>query len=1121
MNAFCRTALLLILFGFTNSIANAQLLSVDINGSSTDSGKGPTAPGFVPWYLGSQAGANITSATQNFTNYTYTYDPDTGLPTATNISLIIPCTVTMTHPSAANSTNYLFAKNANKNGYATSPDPNAGWRLSIDGCMAYWKLDPSIDQPLTGGGAISLIISNLPAGVHSITTYHNDPWGPTGASWHTGIASISRCIISVNGTLVFTNTPTVVATNDSQCGFAYFYVTNNFDGEPVVINFDPDQSSALDFTILNGFEIDRPSPPGTQAQAISPTPGDTHAFANNDLPLPGTANAGYLALQWVPAAFAISNYLYFGTNSQSVLNATTASPEFKQTSAAVILATNSFNVTNLNSAVTYYWRVDQLDIANGVTNLVKGIVWQFSPRHLAFPTAEGYGRWARGGRGGVVMEVTNLNDTGPGSYRAAISASGPRTIVFKVSGLIRLQSQCIVGNGYVTIAGQTAPGDGICIANWRAGMSGPNDVIMRFMRFRIGDAEQQSMDAMSPGSATHTIIDHCTSSWSLDVACNSLQSGSLGSQSAMTSYQHNIISEPLCYSYHYNDAERAATCKTNNCCTTCYQAHAFAASISGEIGSYHHNLIAHSTDRNWSLAGGLDQGSHYAGSLDIRNNVIYNWTARTTDGGCARLNYVNNYYKPYPSNPFATWLLKLDSINTNWGTEYIYMSGNVMEGKNYYANNWAVNSFYNGLPLTGLVTNGAEIYPSYVTTQSATNAYEVVLSDVGCNLPARDLIDQRVIGEVLDRTTHYEGTNGPHYTINGVVQDTPGPNYLGIIDSQTDVHDYTNDITKPNYSANYPWPPYNTYNTSLDTDHDGLPDWWELIRGTNPNSAPGDFSDVNADLVGDGYTELERYLNWLALPHYDCTNGTTLNVELTQYTRGFTNSGPTYVVFGATNGTVVLGGRTAQFNPTVATSPLGSFMFKVTDASGFSYTNTVNVHIIMPTTNTAPVLSAVSSRTINVGVNLSITNTATDADVPAQTLTFSFPTGPTNAMLGASSGIFNWRPLVTQANSTNPIMVVVTDNGTPNLRATQSFNVTVNPLTLPTVVAPTLTAGQIGFSVNGQTGPDYAVQSSTNLTGWNTFFITNSPPMPFTWTDTNTSMAPVQFYRIKIGPPLP
>ena len=323
-------------------VGRAQLLSVDINATSGDANKGPTAPGFVPWYLGSQTGANIKSATQSFTNYTITTDPDTGN-LVTNISSIIPCTVTMTYPTVANSTNYLSAKNQGKGGYSTSTDPNAGWRLCIDGAMAYWKDDSvSVDHAYTNGGTISLTISNLPAGVHTITTYHNNPWWPPidNNAWHAGLTNMSRCIISIYGTPVFTNTPSLGVTNDNQCGYAFFYVTNDYDGQPVVINFDPDHSAALDFTILNGFQIDSPYPPNRGATVISPMPGDDHAFANNDVPLPGTASSGYLALQWLPVTnsilnYAVSNYVYFGTNSQAVANATTASPEFKTNNAAV------------------------------------------------------------------------------------------------------------------------------------------------------------------------------------------------------------------------------------------------------------------------------------------------------------------------------------------------------------------------------------------------------------------------------------------------------------------------------------------------------------------------------------------------------------------------------------------------------------------------------------------------------------------------------------------------------------------------------------------------------------------------------------------------------------------
>lgn len=910
--------------------ATAQLLSVDINGLARPD---TTAPGFVKWDLTTASSSFVAS----FTNYVYSYDPDTGLPIATNIGSIIGCKLTQVNP-AGSSTIYLRGEYANKDGNSTSPDPNVGWRLSMDGCRVWWKDDSiPVDMPWTNNGAFSLTISNLSAGVHTITTYHNDIWGKSPPpAWH-GTNRMSRCIISVNGVPVFTNTPSFYATNDSRCGFAFFYITNSYDGQPVVLNFDPDHSSVLDFTILNGFEIDRPDPPGTAATAVFPSPGDEHVFANNDTPLPGTANAGYLTLQWLPAGFAISNYLYFGTNSQAVANATTTSNEYKGASLSVPGTTNSFFVTNLNSALTYYWRVDQLNVANGATNLVKGHVWMFRTRHLAFPGAQGYGRFARGGRGGRVIEVTNLNDSGPGSYRAAVEASGPRTVVFRVSGVIWLQSDCVIRNGYLTVAGQTAPGDGICLANYRAGMSGCSDVIMRYMRCRLGDNARRAMDGIGLGNSTHSIIDHTSISWTIDEATSSRQSGKVGSESAMITFQNNLIAEPLQYSYHYDGDNR-----------TNYEPHAFAASISGEIGSYHHNLIAHSTDRNWSLAGGLDQSQQYAGSLDIRNNVVYNWLGRTTDGGVARLNYVNNYYKPCPANynVCCSWLLRLDAINTNWGKLYIYMTNNVWEGRNYYTNNWMTGSFANGLPLTNLVVTNSEIFPSYVDTQSASNAYKVVLSDVGCNLQLQDAIDRRIIGEVIDGTWHYKGTNGNPYIIDGVVQPRSGPNYPGFIDSQNDVKDFTNNPAAPNYSPNAPWPPYYTYNVPVDTDHDGMPDWWEQIKGLNPNSPAGDFSDSNGDPDEDGYTNLEDYLNWLAKPHYDCTNGMTLDVELTQYTRGFTNFGPTYAVFGAVNGTVALSNRTARFTPSISTNGLGSFMFKVTDNTGFSYTNIVNIRIV-------------------------------------------------------------------------------------------------------------------------------------------------------------------------------
>ena len=885
-------------------LAHAGALKVDINRGDTKNTASATAAGFVQWATTTDGSSTTSTGTNPIT--------ESFLIASTGENVTVSLAMTAAAQSAGGTgITYTYY----------SQVTTTGWQLGSDGVTV-------APQDNNLGGQIQMTITGLNPGAHTLLTYHNAGDAPSALG---GLAPIK---VYLNGTYVTAVTPSN-RTNDLNVPIVYLNFTTASTNDVTTVLFAADTASSATTknVFLNGFEIDTPD---ARYQANTPYPanGDEHANGDNMTVL----------MQWIPALTAVSNDVYIAADSNSVLAATHASPAWKGT-----LSVTNYLMTNINSFATYYWRVDEINATSGVT---QGNLWYFRPRHLAFPGAEGYGQYARGGRGGVVLEVTNLNDSGPGSYRAAISASGPRTIVFKVSGVIWLQSQCIVNNGYVTIAGQTAPGDGICIANWRAGMSGPNDVIMRFMRFRVGDLGQQSMDAMSPGSATYTIVDHCSSSWSLDVACNSLQSGSVGSASAMTTYQKNIISEPLRYSYHYNDTLRALG--SNNI----YQPHAFAASISGEIGSYHHNLIAHSTDRNWSLAGGYDHSVNYAGSLDIRNNVVYNWTARTTDGGAARVDYESNYYKPYPANNPVTFLLRLDPIDTNNAVKpFYYMAGNVMEGKNYMTNNWQIgtavptgdgsNNYASASQVALAITN-AEIFPSYVTTQTATNAYKTVLSDVGCNLPTPDLTDRRIIGEVLDGTTHFEGTNGPTYTINGYFQTASvGPDNPGFIDSQTDVHDYSPGIGATNYSPNFPWAPYATYNVPIDSDEDGMPDWWELMIGTNPNSAPGDFSDANADLVGDGYTELERYLNWLAAPHVDGMRNTNVDIDLTQYTRGFTNVSPTYVVSNPTNGTVSLltGGRIARFAPTANFYGLGSFQFKVTDMTGFSYTNNVGIHV--------------------------------------------------------------------------------------------------------------------------------------------------------------------------------
>ncbi len=658
-----------------------------------------------------------------------------------------------------------------------------------------------VKKPVDGG--VDMVISGLTPGKHSVVTYHNELRDLAPTSFD----------VSVGGVVMVKHVlPSFRATNDYDVASAFVEVEASA-GKDVVIHFQPDNSGTNRSIIFNGFEIDGVNP---RLKAIKPIPAnDNEHWANES------------ALAWTTPAGDIVNQLYLGADSNAVANATSHSPEFKGN-----LSATSYPLPTLDQMKSYFWRVDELNQALGAT--IKGEVWRFRVRALAFPTAEGYGRFARGGRGGRVIEVTNLQDYDtaagetpiPGSFRAAVEAEGSRTIVFRVSGVIHLKKPCAVHNPYCTIAGQTAPGDGICLADYGSGAFGTHDVIIRYMRFRISDSASRAMDGAGLGSCDDCIMDHCSISWSSDEGTSSRNARNI-------TFQRNIVAEALHHGPHYRANDR-----------TKLETHAFAGSISGNIGSYHHNLLADCTDRNWSLAGGLTQSGKYAGYLDIRNNVVYNWTARTTDGGVKALNYVNNYYKPHSPNPFVKWLLKLDPINPNWGTESYYMTGNVMEGFVNESNNWA--AFQNGPQVEKQVRVDKELYPSYVKTQTAREAFTNVLANVGANFPKLDVIDLHIIKDARDGTAKYIGTRGPTYG------DRPSPNFAGIIDTQSD-------DKSAEGSPNFPWPDYKTYNVPVDSDHDGIPDDWEKAHGLNP----GDPSDANKDSTGDGYTNLEKYLNSL------------------------------------------------------------------------------------------------------------------------------------------------------------------------------------------------------------------------------------------------------------------
>ncbi|WP_281631968.1 T9SS type A sorting domain-containing protein [Flavobacterium luteolum] len=714
------------------------------------------------------------------------------------------------------------------------------------------------------GAQIELKISGLATGEHTLLTFFNNVDSPT-------TSTFSPIDISVNGNLVVDNLiPTVRATKTADAASSYlkFQATTGND-VVILIAAETSGTESVKNFIFNGFELNTPN---ISHQATNPDPkqNDEHVELTS---------TGKL-LQWTVGSGAVSHNVYFGTDQTAVDNATTSSPEFKGNQA---LANNSYQVNGLYTGATYYWRIDEV-LANGVE---KGNVWRFRPAQLAFPDAEGYGRFARGGRGGKVVAVTNLNDSGPGSFREAVTNDiGPRTIVFNTSGVIQLQSRLVLSQPYVTVAGQTAPGKGICIRSAPFGVTG-NDAVVQNLRVRIGAGP--TYDGMGLTGADNSIIDHCSISWTIDESFSSRSGKNI-------TLQRTLISEALNAANHQNYPAGTE--------------HGYAATIGGDIGSFHHNLLAHCYGRNWSLGGGLDGSGAYTGRMDITNNVVYNWGGRTTDGGTKEVNFVNNYYKPGAgSKIFVAFNQQNEGVGT--GMQRCYFNGNVMPGY-FDENNQTLGRKASGntVPYDNFVNT--PFFPSYVTTQSAKNAYKIVLSDVGCTQPEFDDHDQRIISETLNGT----------YSAVGSVTGKPG-----FPDNEADAGGFESYPTE-------------VRDSNWDSDQDGLPNWWENIIGTNVNSAIGDFSDANADPDLDGYTNLDKYLQWMSLPHYESPNGNKIDINIQKLSRGFTN-GVSYAISNAINGNATLNTNVVAFTP--ASNGLCSFEFTVTDSEGGTMKRKVNV----------------------------------------------------------------------------------------------------------------------------------------------------------------------------------
>jgi hypothetical protein len=433
----------------------------------------------------------------------------------------------------------------------------------------------------------------------------------------------------------------------------------------------------------------------------------------------------------------------------------------------------------------------------------------------AFPGAEGFGRNATGGRGGKVLFVTNLNDAGEGSLRAAIQVTGARYIVFKVSGTIELKSTLNINNGDVTIAGQTAPGDGICLKNYPVGISADN-VIIRFVRFRMGDEAKQEGDAIGGRFHKNIIIDHCSMSWSTD-ECVSIYANE------STTLQWCIISESLRNSVHGKGA------------------HGYGGIWGGKNASFHHNLIAHHDSRNPRL--GEEAGKAFALTdlVDLRNNVLYNWGNNSCYGGEAmNVNIVNCYYKPGPATVKKERIVSIDK-NKNEGTEVYniwgkyYINGNYVEGSTQAtADNWTYgvyNQFHGSYGTVSDADKAAmrksepHAINNAVTTHTAQMAYQRVLDYSGSSLK-RDAVDVRVIDNVRKGTFSFPGSNG---------------STNGIIDTQSDVGG---------------WPILNSTPAPVSTAGDGIPDEWKIAHKLDPAK-----SQANGRDLSTAYDNIEVYMN--------------------------------------------------------------------------------------------------------------------------------------------------------------------------------------------------------------------------------------------------------------------
>ena len=450
---------------------------------------------------------------------------------------------------------------------------------------------------------------------------------------------------------------------------------------------------------------------------------------------------------------------------------------------------------------------------------------------LAFPGAEGGGAYSFGGRGGKVYVVTSLEDRGPGTLREACEMGGARIVVFNVAGIIRLKTPINIRAPYISIEGQRAPGDGVCIAG-ESVLIDTHDVVIRFMRFRRGVTEvMRRDDALGGNPVGNIIVDHVSGSWGLD--------------ETISLYRHvydrkGVKQEKLpTVNLTIQNSIFAEGMDTYN--------HAFGSTLGGRNSTFMRNLWANNIARNPSI--GMDYDFGFA------NNVIFNWWNRSADGGdnTSLFNFINNYYKPGPitpkDKPIAYRILKPESGRAHKDSLFFgkaYVNGNIMEGNETVTkDNWAGGVQVQELPNAGKYTDSIRVdkpFPMAVfPIMTAMESYKYVLDNAGAILPIRDPVDKRVIEDVKTGKITYSENAKPCPPNKLITRRLPADSYKnGIITDINQVGGY------PEYKGT----PYK------DSDKDGIPDAWEIAHKLNPKDA----SDA-AKITKNGYSNIEIYLN--------------------------------------------------------------------------------------------------------------------------------------------------------------------------------------------------------------------------------------------------------------------